>query len=293
MFDSIVNEIEHVGEQTMMLNIDFLPVHLGSTIKAISGLAKKKKKWNIEILEDEDGKCVTFEDTLQIHVPHMYWKSFVEIFNTEITDGAELNLNSILNEEKKLLEQQLVKSIEDLKDELANAVDSLIVEPPIRKIIEHQGIWYTLFKAKAYKTPDRVLIKGETKSKDIRNLIERLWDAYGDDKGYLELLVEAIKEKQALGSYEVFKEYTFLYGTRMQSRFGGVNLVFETTIDLSFVETESVYVSDKDILDKLEDIKGIKIVRNVVFPVGPTFVPEFFSKLKEIIRDFEDTEYED
>ena len=245
MYNDLIAELENVNEQTAMTNIAFLPVQLGSTIKAISGLARRKKNWRIEILEDGDGKIVVFEDALRIHVPHMYWKNFVEVFNREITSGDELNLSSILNEEKKILQEQLGKDIEDLKSELASAVESIIIEPPVRKIIEHHSIWHTLFKVQAHKTPKTVLIKGESKTEDIKKLTRRLWDAYGDDKGYLELLIDALKNKEALGSYEVFKEYTFLYGTRLQSNYNEVNLIFEASCDLSFVETETIYVDDE------------------------------------------------
>lgn len=293
MFDNLVNELENVNEQTAMADISFLPVHLGSTIKAISGLAKKKKKWQIEILEDEDGKVVVFEDALCIRVPHMHWKSFVTIFDKEITSGDELNLNTILKEEKKILQEQFAKDIEDLKGELADAIDGLVTEPPIRKIAEHHSIWKTLFGIKTWKTPDTVLIKSETRTKDLKNLTERLWDAYGDDKGYLELLIDAIKNKQALGSYEVFKEYTFLYGMRLQSEYNTVNLVFEASCDLSFVEAETIYVDDEEAIDEMEGVGGVKIVKHLIFPVGPMFRPGIFTTLKKTIKDKEEKEYEE
>lgn len=290
-FYNLSTELENVGEQTTMSSISFLPVHLGNTIKAISGLSKKKKKWQIEILEDEDGRIVVFEDELKIHVPHMHWKSFVTIFDRDITSGDELNLNTILKEEKRILREQLEKDISDLKGELSNVIDGIITEAPIRKIIEHHSIWYTMFGVKTYKTPNKVLIKSETKTKDLRKLTRRLWDAYGDDKGYLELLIDAVENKQALGSYEVFKEHTFLYGTRIQSRYNGVTLVFEASVDLSFVEAETIYVDDTGVLDELEeDVGGIKVVKNLVFPVGPMFRPSVFMKLKSIIRGYEEKE---
>jgi hypothetical protein len=132
-----------------------------------------------------------------------------------------------------------------------------------------------------------VAITDEKSSDDIQKLFDLLIKEYGDDRGNLELIIEAIKSKTELNSFAVFRNYEYLFGTRIFSSYEGFDLSFECFIDYMYDLSQSIYVADQDLLDAIEEdiTSGIKVANKAIWPVGGQFGPSIFAKIKAVIDD--------
>jgi len=269
-------------EATTMDAISFLPSQLGVVRDKIKSLAKLKRDWGIEILEDDQSKTLKIEDVLSIKVPKKYWEKFLSIFDGKLGNNTTcLDLGSIINE---TIEEEL----KDLREKLKPALVDMFNRHPFKDVDRLASLWRTWFRIESFRTRDNKgpLISYERKLKDIQRLVGDLLDEYGDDRGHLEMLLEDIKERDNLSTYEVFKSYDFLYGTRMQSRLEEIVLVFEALVDPTYNVIQSIYVGDDDVLDKIEeDIRSVKRVGKVLYPTGEGFTSSLFRQLREIIEE--------
>jgi len=125
---SELQEIERVRryhklmEVTTQDAVSFIPAHLGVVRAKIKGLAKRKQKWGLEILEDDEGnKDVRIEDALRITVPKEHWNSFQEMFVGDLNDDSYLNL-------KDLLTEAMEDELKDLRGDLKPALYEMFNE---------------------------------------------------------------------------------------------------------------------------------------------------------------------
>jgi hypothetical protein len=96
IWDPDKERLVHLNETTGSDAVSFIPAHLGVVKAKVADLAKKKKDWKIEILEQDDLREVSFEDSLHIVVPNEHWDSFCSIFDNSPTNNTYLNLTSLL-----------------------------------------------------------------------------------------------------------------------------------------------------------------------------------------------------
>lgn len=268
-------------EATTMDAVTFLPTNIGAVRAAVKNLAKKKWKWGLTILEDDNGnKDVRIEDALRIIVPKEHWGAFQEMFNGELNDDSELNLKELLIE---ALEDELLDLRKKLKPALVEMYNDRYFESSDKTI----KVWASVFGINRVITDsNKVAVTSGHKGRDIQKLYGRLLRAYGEDKGGLEMLLEDIGSGRPLGAYTVLKKYDYLYGDRVVSIFQDVTLIFEAVIDTTRMTSESIYVSDADVLDELEDqLTSVKLVGNVIYPSGERFDVGFFSTFRSILED--------
>lgn len=293
---------EHVSsiniQQKLILNettgsdsVAFIPAHLGTVKAKVADLAKKKRDWKIEILEQDNDREVSFEDALKIVVPNDHWDSFCSIFDSAPSNNNYINLNSLLNE-------TMEEEMQDLRKELRVALAHLYDESEFRKLNKNSGIWKWVFGAISYNTKGKGIstpVTQENKGKDIQKLYDKLLEVYGSDRGNLEMIIEAIKDKKPLNTFGVFKGYDFLYGTRIYSKYHRVNLYFESLVDMSYHISETIYVpKNSDLLDKIvEESREVKVVRNIIYPKGGVFTSRFLQVLSDTIEDLETEEGEE
>ena len=272
----------NVYETTTQDAVSFLPVHLGMVKARVADLAKKKKDWKIEILEQDNDKEVQFEDALRIIVPNEHWESFCSIFDSALSNNNYLNLNSLLNE-------TMEEEMQDLRRELRVSLAHLYDEAEFRQLNQSSGLWKWRFGVRSYETKTKKLstvVTQENKGVDIQKIYKRLLEVYGEDRGNLEMLIEAIKDKTPLNTFEVFKRYDFLYGTRIHSRYEDVHLFFEATVDTDYHLSQTIYTTDKDLLSKIqEESREVKVVRSVIYPKGGVFTSRFLRVLSDTIED--------
>jgi len=268
-------------ETTTMDAISFIPAHLGVVKARLKKLSKEKKKWGIEVLENEDSKELRIENRLRITVPNEYWENFRSTFSEQLGKDF-LDLDTLLSE-------AIEDEMKDLRKRLKPALVEMYNGAEFKLLDTTADTWRSWFGAAFFKTKKNrrgAAVSYERKGKDIQALYGKLLRAYGNDKGNLEMLLKDIQEKRPLNAYDVFKYYDFLYGTRIQSSFNNVSLIFEAVVDMTFAISQSIYVSDDSVLDSVEEqTKQVKRVEKVLYPTGGRFSSKFFRMLKETIED--------
>ncbi len=266
------------NEETTASDITYLPSTLGAVQGAITSLAKKKKEWDIEILEDEasDSRIVVIEDALRIKVPVMWWAEFSDLFGGNLYCG-KLRLGNYLME---AMEDKHAKIVDQIKPALTLLYESKVFDKLDKAVL----LWNSWFKPSKLLRPD-VPVAVESKYKDIQRVSSKLKRLYRGDLGNLELLVEACREQQPLNSFEVFKEHDYIYGSRAVSVYEGTPMTFEATLDTSYLMAQSIAVENEDVALEFDDMSGVKVVRNVLFPLGGSFTNEVFRRLKEELEN--------
>lgn len=288
LFD-LATELEHIERQrrlklfetTTMDAVSFIPAHMGAVRAKVKDLAKRKWKWGLEILEDDDGnKDVRIEDALRITVPKEHWDNFREMFSGDLNNDSYLNLKDLLNE---TMEDEL----KDLRANLKPALYEMYSEQRFASLDKTIKVWQGRFGISRIVTSRKnVIVTAEHKGKDIQKLHGNLLRAYKEDRGGLEMLLNDMKSSRPLSAYDVFKRYNYLYGTRVRSELQDVELIFETVIDMTFMTSQSIFVSDEEVLDEVEEqITTVKRVGNVLYPANEKFDVDFFSTLYTIIED--------
>jgi len=277
-------EVQHrikLFETTTMDAISFIPAQLGAVKAKLKTLSKEKKKWGVEVLENDDSKELRIENRLRITVPNEHWENFRSAFSEQLGKDF-LDLDTLLSE-------AVEDEMKDLRRRLKPALVEMYNGAEFKSLDTTADTWRSWFGTTFFKTKkDKggTVVSYERRSKDIQNLYGKLLRTYGDDKGNLEMLLKDIEEKRPPNAYDVFKYYDFLYGTRIQSSFNNVPLIFEATVDMTFTLSQSVYVGDDSVLDSVEEqTKRVKRVGKVLYPVGGRFNTSLFRMLKEIIED--------
>jgi len=296
-FYDLATNFELISEETTMGNIAYLPTSVGIIKSAVADLKRKKADWGIEILEDESGREVNFENVLKIKVPHIHWNHFQQNF------GRDLGLT----EKRKLNEKMKDLSIKELKEVVEDDMKKLrhdlkiVLNKLFKKFVNLDDVidnWLALFNTSSYVTSDKIAVKKEHKEKDIQRIYGELLRVYGNDKGNLELLISAINEEKSLNTWDVFKDYEYLYGCKINSKTeSGAILTLESVVDFAYHTIQTIKVSDLEIADAVEDESDeIKCVRNgnmaVLYSPTGLFSREFFILLSEIIEDMDTLESE-
>jgi len=268
-------------EATTMDAVTFLPTNLGAVRAAVKNLAKKKWKWGLSILEDDNGnKDVRIENVLRIIVPKEHWIEFQGMFEGELNDDMELNLQELLNE---VIEDELL----DLRKSLKPALVKMTNEQQFAALNTSIKVWGSVFGVdKVITDKKKVAISTVQKGRDTQHLYGQLLRAYGEDKGGLEMMLEDIGNDRPLGAYTVVKKYDYLYGDRVVSTLQDVTLIFEAVVDTAFMTSESIYIGDSDLLDEMEDqLTSVKRVRNVLYPMAERFDVGFFNQLRNLMEE--------
>lgn len=272
----ILNKVLYkTDEATTMSDITYLPSGLGAVKAMIRTLARKKQDWNIDILEQEEGRQVMFEDDISIFVPHVYWNEFTQLFDDCLASG-HVGL-------AKYLKEAMEEDIEELREELKPALTRMFNNDAFRQLDRTINQWRSRFGVKEYQQTN-TLVRFEDKMRDIQKLTAKVFDVYGRDRGNLELLLEAVRNGDPLNSFQIFRQRDFLYGTRINSAYMRIPLIFEATVDMAHMLTQSIVVEDQDVLDDIQGNRDIKVVRNIVYPVGEAFDRRFFSELQDAIQ---------
>jgi hypothetical protein len=277
------------NETTTMSSISYLPCQVGTVKAMLKKLKKEKPDWKLEILEGEKSNELTIEDRVKFSVAKEHWSEFLDIFKGSISDKM-LNLGSINEDEldEKRINEILDKDLADLRIELKASLVKLLNGEEFIAVDKSINSWKVIFGVGSYRT-QRVAIPQENKNRGIQQIFGKLIRAYGKDKGNLEMIIEHIQDRRPLNSFDVFKGFDYIYGTRLQSNYSDVILILESTVDFIYDVTQSIYISDQELLEEIEDrFSGqLKRSKNVIYPSGGRFKPEFFNSLREMIDELE------
>lgn len=269
------------NEDTTMANITYLPSGLGAVKSALRNLAKQKPEWNIEILENEKGHKVVFEDALSIFVPRQWWNDFSLMFDEHVETGT-IGLYKHLNEAMR-------DEIDTLKREIQPALTKMLNEDQFAVLDHAVEQWESRFGIRSYKPID-ALINVERKQNDIQRLDGALKRAYGSDRGNLQILLESIRKQNPLNSFNIFKDKNFLYGTRILSRHDASDMIFEATIDMGYFMGQSIQIINEDIVREFENYPNVRVVKNTIYPINKTFDTKILFDLEDELEEALDNE---
>jgi len=194
---------------------------------------------------------------------------------------------------KRPVEETPEDAMTKLRQDLKPAIIKLFEGDPFHLVETDARLWTSRFGVDKYLTADAPLVAVENKVRGIQNLSGTLLQSYGNDRGYLEMVIDAMNEREPLNSFNGFKENDYLYGTRIRSNHEGVEMVFEAALDSLYAVSETVYINDEEVLDRWEELaSGIKRVGNVVYPQGERFTPGSIQQLEHAIIDAIDDQEE-
>jgi len=283
--DRILNEEATTGGMvagtTGMGNpsVAYLPGGFANTKNMIRALAPVKKKWKIKVLEQDDDFHVMFEDALSIVVPRLAYDEF----NTKVitVKGKKgIDLAEMINEARS-------ENIHKLYDRLAHVLTIDMRENrQVKRTLVLMNYWLSVFtNSKFLPMSGQVAIQLNTYDKSIRGLAKRIQNIHSDDIGTLEMIIKTIQDDRPLNAFEPFQEYDYLVGCRIQSEYEGIILISEFTVNMGMIATNSIYIESQDVLDELESYRTIKVVKDMVFPIGEMFKPALFNNILDVIDD--------
>jgi len=277
-----------INETTFADAIAFLPSHLPDMKKAILPLTKDKKKWKIEILEqDLDTYYVKFEDRLAVSVKKRYMEHFMRnIFGSRapvIQHIMEVDLSLSLSE-----------AVEDtIKDEMKR-LKRVLKGLPRRNPYRQSVVNFAAFKQ--YLGPNlqditgaEVLINLNQYDQDVDNLLTAVKREYNDDLGQLQLLIQAMEQSRPVGQFPIFDRYTTFMGATLRRPDPDVELEYQVGVFMTQVPFESVTASDDEFLEELDDAL-VKTSGMKAYPRGKNFTGGFFVSLADEIMDAEEEE---
>jgi len=275
---SVLNKIEEkLAEATAMANISYLPTELGKVRKAIKDLSKKKEELRVDVLEDQGGRILTFDNELRISVSSEHWQDFID----KVFMGWEPmgTFGFPISED---VGKQFDHAIKRFREVLL----SLESRSPLSEAKNDIQVFTEVFQ-KNNESNISIALRYNHFIPDVENIIKQVKTRFMDDIGFVEMVTDALGTKRPVGVYEVFSGYDNIYGGLITARDAKVykgKLSFEALIDNGWTLHERIYMEDRDVLEALVDEDGtVKIVKNQVFPVGGRFRTNFFWDLEEII----------
>jgi hypothetical protein len=179
------------GGATTMNMISYLPTQVGVVRSVLSGLGKKKKKWNLEILEGDTDRTVCFEDALKIVVPNEHWDNFQEIFDGQIDSSSCFTLPSFIMDNKSLED---AVDLEGRRVDIHLALESALDCPEIRCAQQVYSKWISRFKPDKDLTSEKVMFPLHTLKDGVEKVYQKLVESCSDDRGQLEMLSESLSE---------------------------------------------------------------------------------------------------
>lgn len=177
-------------------------------------------------------------------------------------------------EEKKLYEA-FQDNMTQVQTSLKPALEHMYGNSDFLKLDNSANQWRGIFGG-SFLTKSRdsrsVLVTFEHKDKDIKLLVNDILASYQDDKGYLDMVVEAINSKEPLSSFEIFEDKDFLYGTRIRSVYNGTSMIFESTIDMNYQPSETILMENPEAIDAIkEGVMSVKVSGRLIYPSGGRF----------------------
>ncbi len=280
MFHSLSEKLLYrMNEETSIEDIDFIPSDHGRTVGgAMKELVKMKDEWDIEILDNdiEENKKVTFENQLRISVQNEDWNLFTKLFESKLRDGGTVNL-------KKYLIEAMDDEMNYIRSNLKPELIRLFTTSPFDELEKDLNKWQQVFGVRNWKKQS-TLISASIKKGSISKLNKNLLKNYKDDRGTMEMLIDDVRNRRSLTAYDGFDSSDFIYGGRIHSNYDGIDLIFEGSVDYNYVMSETIMISDMDIVDKIEEAcNSIKVVKNVLYPKGERFGSDVFTMIKEYI----------
>ena len=272
-----VNEIiQTLREETTTANIAYLPSGFTSIESMFKKMAKKKPIWSVEVVDEPEDYKFKVENELHITVPKKHVNTFKQESGINDFGMKELNLSKYVAEAREV-------DIGGLLNDVEENLYSLLAKPPMLTIDEDLPAWNKAFPGMYLKVKS-ALLNTNSIEQDMASLIKILQLKMHDDVGSLQLLMESLKSQKSLAKFDVFEDYKYLLAGVIKSTYKGTDLIFEGLVDMSFGMSEKIYTTNSVVLDAMEEIRLVKVRKNVIYPVGNRFQYNFFISIKNAIE---------
>jgi hypothetical protein len=270
-------------------DIAYLPDGFTTVSKALQGLAKMKKDWDLDVVDEEDGKTVSFGNDLRIKVKKEHWSSFVKNLGGTIKSLSHKGLAESTHRTVDLsnvIREATVSEIDKNLAELERKLMTMVTERHIFGVVEDQVKWWkNIFGGSdSGYMPDSAIDVTKPRA-GIKELVRRAKAVYEDDLGGLQLLINRIRHKQPLAETELFETpFKFLYGGVVKSG----KLFFEAYVDYDFRFHSAVYGQRGSDFDRFVGGNKFKVVREMLVPVQGFFTLTELKTLKDDLIDQEE-----
>jgi len=160
---------------------------------------------------------------------------------------------------------------------------------PFTLIEQNTYFWKRGFGTVAYSTPSFIAIPvipkitRENRLFRLSKGIESLASQKRHKEVKLDIVEKCVKNKDLRPLFEHFESVKQLFGVTLVSSVGGVRLVYEGLVTLDFKPFERITVSDKDILNEVEEEKIARVIHGVILPLNSGFSNTFFKELRDIM----------
>lgn len=179
---------------------------------------------------------------------------------------------------KKKLKEAMDKKVIELKKSIVGEVESVIRSSRLTC-----DYFISQFRYQKDQTPRSSLIGLLRKSYDL----EKLESMLEDDLGELEMILSSLESKSSLSKFEVFQNFTNLFGVQVITKVSGIDLVYNGVCGFDYNEREEISTNDFDFLSSIEEngYKLIKVAGPKILPVQKYFDKRFYTILKEELDD--------
>lgn len=254
------------GGATTMNAISYLPTQVGVVRSALSGLKKKKKKWNLEILETNTDRTVCFEDALKVIVPNEHWDHFQQMFDGQLDNSSCFVLSSLAEDSEDTEGLEDAIDLEGRRADVHLALESVLSCHQVRCAQQVYSKWISKFIPDKDLTSEKVLLP-LTKKAGVEKLYEKLIESCSDDRGRLEMLSERLEGEKALTTLQKSSDCTILAGARIHSMLDGIGVIFEARVGFDKNIQFSVLVEDDEVADRLQEsmMSGARRLGNVFY----------------------------
>lgn len=199
-------------------------------------------------------------------------------------------LKKYISDETLLSEKQLTEAVDNelqsLKKKLSRLIVKKFTSPNIYLLNRNAILFYKLFGGES-STARNTLISTKTRSADLRNLRYNIFKQY-NDIGNIELLISALEDNVNLSSFDIFKDYSNLYGVTIKSNYLNEYLYYEAYVDMNMVLREKVFIRNQKIIDALQDFKSFHTRSNMLFPIRDSFNKSDFLIIRNTIKGLDD-----
>lgn len=274
IFDSVCNKIQEMTDGSA---IAYLPSGFVPVAQAFRKLAKEKKQWNVDVIDDESDYTMDIEKRVSVKIPKVHIARFKQDSGLNIVGMKNIDLSGFLQE-------SFGEAIGRLTQRVSDSFYALLTQPPCDILDNEVYAWSEQFWGNPELVKESV-INISTIEADVEALLEKITLTYQDDRGNLDMLARAFEDKRPLGTFKIFRSYDYLEAAVIRSIYRKVEMVYECTVDLNFKLVEKIFIYDEDVLEHLMSFKGIKISGKVVYPIGEKFQDKFFLAIKTIIDE--------
>ena len=285
-FQELLNETRQVklSELTTAGDIAFIPGGFKSVSSILKGMAKKKKDWQIQVIETEDGSTFNFEGALRISVD----KKDIPAFYTQVLEVD--TLPDTRNPFMFSLPMSLYESVQEVEaayDLLEDALLGYLIKDNGKVLDDHVEQWERYFGVKNYlPTKAFVSVSGvDAMEEALTNQLSNIRKIYGDDLKQITAITKALTVGRGLDGIRPFSAFNYMVGAKIVSRYGGIDLTYEVLLGMDGQLSESIYVGDAEVLDTVDGNPKVKVVKNTIFPQGKVFPSSIFKELRDDIKN--------